>query len=90
MNVAPLGLRTFFESMVQREIANDKNDLPSGIIIKVNSMVDPDLISLLYDASRAGVKITLIVRGICCLIPGIEGVSENITVISIVGQLFGA
>ena len=87
MNVAPLGLRTFFESMVQREIANAKNDLPSGIIIKVNSMVDPDLISLLYDASRAGVKITLIVRGICCLIPGIEGVSENITVISIVGQL---
>lgn len=87
MIVAPLGLRSFFENMVQKETENAKNGLPSGITIKVNSMVDPELIKLLYEASKAGVKINLIVRGICCLVPGVEGISDNITVYSIVGQL---
>ena len=73
--------------MVQQEIENAKKGLASGITVKVNSLVDPELIELLYEASQAGVPIKMIVRGICCLIPGIEGVSENITVVSIVGQL---
>lgn len=87
MIVAPVNMRKFFKDMIKTEISNAKQGLPSGIIIKVNSIVDYDIINLLYKASKAGVKITLIVRGICCLIPGIKGVSENIKVISIVGQL---
>ena len=85
--VAPHGMRSFFVYMIKREIENAKNGLPSGITVKVNSLVDPELIELLYEASQAGVRIRMIVRGICCLIPGIPGVSENITVMSIVGQL---
>ncbi|MBQ2668467.1 MAG: RNA degradosome polyphosphate kinase [Clostridia bacterium] len=85
--VAPHGMRSFFVYMIRREIENAKDGLPSGITVKVNSLVDPELIDLLYEASQAGVQIKLIVRGICCLIPGIPGVSENITVMSIVGQL---
>ncbi|MDD6488592.1 MAG: RNA degradosome polyphosphate kinase [Clostridia bacterium] len=87
MKVAPTGLRSFFEEMIKKETANAKAGLPSGIIAKVNSLVDPVIIKLLYEASQAGVKITLIVRGICCLVPGIEGISENIEIRSIVGQL---
>ncbi|MBR2175452.1 MAG: RNA degradosome polyphosphate kinase [Clostridia bacterium] len=87
MKVAPTGLRTFFEEMIRHESENALAGLPSGIVAKVNSLVDPSLIKLLYEASQAGVKITLIVRGICCLVPGIKGISENITVRSIVGQL---
>ena len=85
--VAPRGMRTFFEDKIKQEIENHKLGLPSGIIAKVNSLVDPEIIRLLYIASGEGVKITLIVRGICCLIPGLEGWSENIRVYSIVGQL---
>jgi polyphosphate kinase len=85
--VAPLGMRKFFEQMIQNEIINQKNGLPSGIAMKVNAISDLKIIKLLYEASQAGVKIKLIVRGICCLIPGIEGISDNITVVSIVGQL---
>ena len=87
MKVAPTGLRDFFEQMIRNETENALAGLPSGIIAKVNSLVDPAIIRLLYDASKAGVKITLIVRGICCLVPGVKGISENITVRSIVGQL---
>ena len=87
MKVAPTGLRAFFEEMITAETENARAGLPSGIIAKVNSLVDPEIIRLLYDASCAGVKITLIVRGICCLVPGIKGISENIEVRSIVGQL---
>ena len=85
--VAPRGMRKFFEKMILKEINNANNGLPSGIIAKVNSLVDPAVIDLLYKASQAGVQIKLIVRGICCLIPGIKDISENITVYSIVGQL---
>ena len=87
MIVAPGGMRSFFERMIVNETENAKKGLPSGITVKVNSLVDPRIIQLLYGASQAGVEIKLIVRGICCLIPGLAGVSENITVYSIVGQL---
>ncbi|MBQ1517013.1 MAG: RNA degradosome polyphosphate kinase [Clostridia bacterium] len=85
--VAPHGMRTFFEDKIRQEIENAKNGLPSGITVKINALVDPAIIQLLYNASMANVPVKLIVRGICCLIPGIEGVSTNITVHSIVGQL---
>ena len=85
--VAPHGMRTFFEAMIINETQNAKLGLPAKITAKVNSLVDPKIISLLYDASNAGVKVELIVRGICCLVPGVKGFSENIKVISIVGQL---
>ena len=85
--VAPHGMRTFFEHMIRTETQNARDGLPSGITVKINSLVDERIIGLLYDASRAGVKVRLIVRGICCLIPGLPGISDNIEVISIVGQL---
>ncbi len=85
--VAPHGMRTFFEAMILHETENAKLGLPSGITVKVNSLVDPQIISMLYDASNAGVKINLVVRGICCLVPGVKGYSENIRVVSVVGQL---
>ncbi len=85
--VAPHGMRKFFEDKIRREIENAKKGLPSGITVKINSLVDPSIIQLLYEASKANVSVRLIVRGICCLIPGIEKVSDNIEVHSIVGQL---
>lgn len=85
--VAPDGMRSFFERMIDREIENAKKSLPCGITAKLNSLVDPDLIHRMYEASSAGVPIRLVIRGICCLIPGMPGISENITVHSIVGQL---
>jgi polyphosphate kinase len=85
--VAPHDMRNFFETMIRYEIQNAKQGLPSGITAKINSLVDPSIIALLYEASGAGVPVRLVVRGICCLVPGLPGVSENIEVISIVGQL---
>ena len=85
--VAPHGMRPFFRMMIEREIENAQKGLPSGITAKVNSLVDPEIIGLLYKASQANVPVKLIVRGICCLVPGVPGISEHITVISIVGQL---
>ena len=87
MKVAPTGLRQFFAEMIINETENARAGLPSGITAKINSLVDPEIIKLLYEASKAGVKIQLIIRGICCLVPGIKGISENIQVRSIVGQL---
>ncbi len=85
--VAPNGMRTFFENMILQETQNAKLGLSASITAKVNSLVDPQIISMLYDASNAGVKVQLIVRGICCLVPNVKGFSENIKVVSIVGQL---
>lgn len=85
--VAPNGMRTFFEAMILQETENAKMGLPASITAKVNSLVDPQIISMLYDASNAGVKVNLIVRGICCIIPNLKNYSKNIKVISVVGQL---
>ncbi len=84
--VAPHGMRNFFERMIEKEIDNAEKNLPCGITAKVNSLVDPGMIELLYKASQANVSVRLIVRGICCLIPGLPGVSENISVNSTVGR----
>ncbi|RKJ40143.1 RNA degradosome polyphosphate kinase [Acutalibacter sp. 1XD8-33] len=85
--VAPHGLRSFFARRIRIETENARAGLPCGITAKVNSLVDPEIIGLLYEASEAGVPVRLVVRGICCLIPGLPEVSENIQVVSIVGQL---
>ncbi len=86
LSVAPLWLKDRFLHLIEREAANARAGKRSHIVAKVNSICDREVIKALYDASCAGVKIELIVRGICCLKPGIRGVSENITVRSIVGD----
>ena len=85
-SLAPLKLRDRFLQMISEEAQNAKKGKKARIIVKVNSLVDMEIIEALYEASSSGVKIDLIVRGICCLKPGIQGVSKNITVISIVGR----
>src|SRR6187431_1226570 len=75
-----------FRKMIDREIENAKQGLPAQIIIKVNNLQEREMIEKLYEASRAGVKIELIVRSICCVAPGIEGQSENITIRRIVDR----
>ena len=85
LSLAPLWLRDRFHYLVEREIVHAKEGREAHIIAKMNSVCDKDIIELMYKASKAGVKVELIVRGICCLVPGIKGVSENITVRSIVG-----
>lgn len=84
--VAPMNLRRRLAALIKREIDLQQKDGQGHLIFKVNSLVDKKMIQLLYLASRAGVKVDLYVRGICCLRPGIPGVSENIQVISIVGR----
>ena len=83
--VAPIWLRDTFISLIQREIDCAKAGKKAKIIAKMNSLCDGQIIQKLYEASVAGVEIILIVRGICCLRTGIPGISENITVKSIVG-----
>lgn len=84
--VAPIWLRKRFLKLIGRETRNALDGKPAHIIAKMNSLCDKEIIAALYEASAAGVKIELIIRGICCLKTGIPGVSENITVRSIVGN----
>ena len=84
--VAPVTLRKGMEGLIRREIKHAKQGLGGHIRAKMNSLVDPAIVALLYEASQAGVKIDLVIRGMCCLYPGREGLSESITVVSIIGR----
>src|SRR5262249_50756568 len=84
--VAPVGLRERLIMLIRREAAHRAAGRPAGIIAKCNSLTDTALIEELYAASTAGVSISLIIRGVCCLRPGVPALSENIRVASIVGR----
>ncbi|MBD2034415.1 polyphosphate kinase 1 [Leptolyngbya sp. FACHB-321] len=84
--VAPVNLRDRMLALIQRETEHRHHGKPGRIIAKMNALVDPQIIATLYAASQAGVEIDLIIRGVCCLRPGVAGVSDNIRVISIVGR----
>jgi polyphosphate kinase len=83
---APVGMRRKLIALIDNERENQKAGKPSGIVLKVNSLQDKDTIMALYEASKAGVPIKLIIRGMCCLRPGRAGLSENIEVRSLVGE----
>ena len=84
--VAPVNLRKGLEKLIRRESEHARAGRKAHLIFKVNAIVDPQIIQLLYEASQAGVKVDLLVRGMCCLKPGIKGVSDKINVVSIVGR----
>ncbi len=84
--IAPMNLREELYRLIDREIANAQAGRPAGIWAKLNQLTDAGLISRLYLASQAGVDIRLVIRGICCLRPGIEGISDRISVKSIIGR----
>lgn len=84
--VSPHYSASILSKLIDKEIQNHKNGLPSGISLKLNNITNHPLIDKLYEASQAGVKVKMIVRGICCLIPGVKGMSENITVVSVVDK----
>ena len=84
--VAPISLRPSLAKLIEREIEHHVQHGGGHIIFKMNALVDPEMIQLLYRASQVGVKIDLIIRGVCCLCPGVPNLSENVNVISIVGR----
>ncbi|MCC7155245.1 MAG: polyphosphate kinase 1 [Bryobacterales bacterium] len=84
--VAPTNLRGRLEAMIRREIDHARNGREARIVFKINALIDHRIIRLLYEASQAGVQIDLLARGICCLRPGLAGISENIRVRSVVGR----
>lgn len=84
--MAPASLRGGLEALIDKEIENARTGIQAGILLKLNSLEDRALIRKLYDASHAGVQVRIIVRGICCLVPGVDGLSANIEAISIVDR----
>jgi len=84
--VAPITLRDRMVALIRREITHCQAGRPGRIIAKMNALIDPGIIKVLYEASQSGVQVDLIIRGMCCLLPGIPDVSENIRVVSIVGR----
>lgn len=84
--VAPVNLRNSIANLIRREIVHKKAGRPARLVFKMNALTDPQMVRLLYEASQAGVEIDLMIRGICCLRPGVPGVSETIRVTSIVGR----
>lgn len=86
LSVAPITLRRDIGAMIEREAAFARSGTEAHMVLKMNSLTDQKVIEQLYDASKAGVRIDLIIRGVCCLRPGIPGVSDNIRVVSLVGR----
>jgi polyphosphate kinase len=86
LQVAPINLRQRLEDLIRREITLAKQGEKGHLIFKMNALEDPEMIRLLYQASQAGIQVDLLVRGLCCLRPGVAGVSENIRVSSVIGR----
>ncbi|RXF69808.1 polyphosphate kinase 1 [Arcticibacter tournemirensis] len=84
--VSPLETRRKIYALIDNEIRNQKDGKPAGMILKMNSLADEEMIEKIYEAGAAGVKVQMIIRGMCCLIPGVPGLSENIKVISIIDK----
>ncbi|MBI1827718.1 MAG: polyphosphate kinase 1 [Planctomycetes bacterium] len=84
--VAPMGLRERVVELINRERINAESNLPARVLVKMNALVEPSVIDALYRASKSGVKIDLLIRGICCLRPGLPGISESIRVVSVVDR----